>query len=78
MNTEFINFIPFALLYKNSFIFLDAKALKYFLFAVNKVNNLTLFLNLFTIYKLTYDDIYVNIHSILKSIILNDKYLNKI
>src|SRR5690606_31847222 len=51
LNVEFVNFVPFALLFQYSFIFLDAKALKYFLIAVSKVNNLTLFFNLFTIYK---------------------------
>src|SRR3546814_9114690 len=51
LGTKFVNFVPFALLFKHSFIFLDAKALKIFLITVNKVNNLTLFFNLFTIYR---------------------------
>jgi hypothetical protein len=78
LGTKFVNFVPFALLFKHSFIFLDAKALKIFLITVNKVNNLTLFFNLFTIYKLTYDDIFVNIFSMFRSIIFRERSLEKI
>ncbi len=69
------NILPFALLIKRSFIFLDAKTLKCFLIAAKEINNSISFVFMFANYKLTFRSISVNILSMFRSMIFDSKFV---
>ena len=73
LKNDFLSFIPFALLYKYSFIFLDNKIIKYFIISFKEINGLTLFSIFILIYLFIYNQIFVNLFGIINLILFNNR-----